>query len=115
MPDIAASPQRTPHAPTRKWIIWAVILLSLPALLPLAGGIIVPLLQNQVPTGFIEYDLPSYHAEGRAYFDRGFHLSYANPYAGYSSPAIYFQPHTFLLGSSSSLASTLASPSISSA
>jgi hypothetical protein len=51
-----------------------------------------------VPTGFIEYDMPSYYAEGRAYFDRGFHLAYSNPYAGYNSPAIYFQPQTFLLG-----------------
>ena len=98
MPDVEVPPQRTAPSPTRKWVIWAVGLLSLPALLPLAGGIIVPLLNNRVPTGFIEYDLPSYHAEGRAYFDRGFHLTYANPYAGYNSPAIYFQPHTFLLG-----------------
>jgi hypothetical protein len=98
MPDLAAPPQRAAPPPTRKWITWSVVVLSLPALLPLAGGVILPLLQNRVPTGFIEYDLPSYHAEGRAYFDRGVHLLYANPYAGYNSPAIYFQPHTFLLG-----------------
>jgi hypothetical protein len=98
MPDIEA-PQRTAApSPTRKWIILTVVLLALPALIPLAGGVIVPLLNNRVPTGFIEYDLPSYHAEGRAYFDRGFHLTYSNPYAGYNSPHIYFQPHTFLLG-----------------
>jgi hypothetical protein len=98
MPDIEVVPQRTAPSASRKWICWAVLLLSLPALLPLAGAVIVPLLNNQVPTGFIEYDLPSYHAEGRAYFDRGFHLAYSNPYAGYNSPAIYFQPHTFILG-----------------
>lgn len=102
MPDVEVPPRRPAPPPTikpnRKWIIWAVVFLSLPALLPLAGAIIVPLLHNQVPTGFIEYDLPSYYAEGRAYFDRGFHILYANPYAGYNSPAIYFQPHTLLLG-----------------
>ena len=91
------SPGHAP-SPTAAWIRWAVILLSLPALLPLAGALIVPYLHNRVPTGFIEYDLPSYLAEGRAYFDRGFHLAYSNPYAGYDSPAIYFQPQTFLLG-----------------
>jgi hypothetical protein len=98
MPDIEVTPQRTAPAPSRKWICWAVLILSLPALLPLAGGVIVPLLNSRVPTGFIEYDLPSYLAEGRAYFDRGFHFTYSNPYAGYNSPAIYFQPHTFFLG-----------------
>jgi uncharacterized protein YaiI (UPF0178 family) len=102
MPDLETPPGRTvpapAPAPSRKFVIWAIVLLSLPALLPLAGAVIVPLLNHQVPTGFIEYDLPSYHAEGRAYFDRGFHLTYSNPYAGYNSPAIYFQPHTFLLG-----------------
>jgi hypothetical protein len=98
MPEIEVKPQRTAPSLSRKWICLAVVTLSLPALLPLAGAVIVPLLNNQVPTGFIEYDLPSYQAEGRAYFDRGFHLAYSNPYAGYNSPAIYFQPHTFLLG-----------------
>jgi len=98
MPDIEVTPKHTALSPSKQWICWAVLFLSLPALLPLTGAVIVPLLNNQVPTGFIEYDLPSYHAEGRAYFDRGFHLTYSNPYAGYNSPAIYFQPHTFFLG-----------------
>jgi hypothetical protein len=74
------------------------MLLSLPALLPLAGALLVPWLQGKVPTGFIEYDLPSYLAEGRAYFAHGFHLTYSNPYSGYDAPAIYFQPQTLLLG-----------------
>jgi uncharacterized protein YaiI (UPF0178 family) len=98
MPDLEIPPHRPAPAPTRKWVLWAIFLLPLPALIPLIGAVIVPLLHHQVPTGFVEYDLPSYHAEGRAYFDRGFHFLYANPYAGYNSPAIYFQPHTFLLG-----------------
>jgi len=85
-----------PSAPT--WIRLAPMLLSLPALLPLAGALLVPWLQGKVPTGFIEYDLPSYLAEGRAYFVRGFHLTYSNPYSGYDAPAIYFQPQTLLLG-----------------
>jgi hypothetical protein len=85
-----------PSAPT--WIRLAPMLLSLPALLPLAGALLVPWLQGKVPTGFIEYDLPSYLAEGRAYFAHGFHLTYSNPYSGYDAPAIYFQPQTLLLG-----------------
>jgi hypothetical protein len=89
---------RTSSPPSAKWIRWAVFLLSLPALLPLAGALIVPHLNNMVLTGFIEYDLPSYLAEGRAYFERGFHFTYGNPYAGYDTPAIYFQPQTLLLG-----------------
>jgi hypothetical protein len=86
------------HSPSKKWFYWAVTLLSLPALIPLAGALIVPLMKNRVPTGFIEYDMPYYLANGRSYFYHGFHLTYSNPYAGYGSPAIYFQPQTLLLG-----------------
>ena len=98
MPVINMPLPRTSSPPSAKWIRWAVFLLSLPALLPLAGALIVPHLNNMVLTGFIEYDLPSYLAEGRAYFERGFHFTYGNPYAGYDTPAIYFQPQTLLLG-----------------
>jgi hypothetical protein len=42
--------------------------------------------------------MPSYVANGKQFFERGFHLTWSNPYAGYDSPAIYFQPHLFLLG-----------------
>lgn len=77
---------------------WAALLLSLPALLPLGGALIVPYLNNRVPTGFVQHDMLSYLAEGRAYFSRGFHLTYGNPYAVYDTPAIYFQPQTMLLG-----------------
>jgi len=62
------------------------------------GALIVPYLHNMVPTGFIEYDNPYYLANGRAYFYNGFHFLYGNPYAGYDTPAIYFQPQTLLLG-----------------
>jgi len=91
-----ASP--TAPSPSTKWICWAVILLSLPAFIPLAGALIVPLMKNRVPTGFIEYDNPYYLANGRSYFYHGFHLTYGNPYAGNDSPAVYFQPHLLLLG-----------------
>ena len=39
-----------------------------------------------------------YMANARECFDRGFHLLYGNPYAGYETPRIYFQPQTLLLG-----------------
>ncbi len=77
---------------------WLVILLSLPALIPLANALIAPLLVNRVPTGFILTDMPYYMANAREHFDQGFQLTYGNPYAGYNTPAIYFQPHIFLLG-----------------
>lgn len=89
---------RASRADSPGWICCAVILLSLPALVPLAGALLVPYLNHRVPTGFIEYDLPSYLAEGRAYFHPGIHFVYSNPYAGFNSPAIYFQPQTMLLG-----------------
>jgi hypothetical protein len=85
-----------PTAP--KWIRWAPILLALPALIPLAGALIVPWLNGMVPTGFVEYDMPSYLADGRAYFYPHFHLTYSNPSAPYGSPSIYFQPQFLLLG-----------------
>jgi hypothetical protein len=75
-----------------------VILLSIPALIPLAGALLVPWLKGRVPTGFIEYDMPYYLANGRAYFYPHFHLTYSNPYAPYDAPSIYFQPQTLLLG-----------------
>jgi hypothetical protein len=37
-------------------------------------------------------------ANAREHFDQGFQLFYGNPFAGYNTPAIYFQPHIFLLG-----------------
>lgn len=81
---------------TIRW--WQAALLALPALLPLANACVAPLLNGRVPTGFIQYDMPYYMANARQHFDQGFHLTYGNPYAGYDTPAIYFQPHIFLLG-----------------
>ena len=71
-------------------------LLILPAFYPLAYECLhVP--QNQIPTGFIQTDMPSYVANAREHFDEGFHLTYGNPYAGYGTPRIFFQPQTLVL------------------
>ena len=95
--DTAAA--RTTSLPSVKAIpLWLVLLLPMPALIPLANAYVVPLLKGQLPTGFVQYDMPSYIAHARGYFNGGFHLTYGNPYAGYDTPAIYFQPHIFLMG-----------------
>src|SRR5208283_2492725 len=94
--EVALPP--SPGSPSGSWMRWTPLLLSLPALIPLGGHLIVSYLHNMVPTGFIETDLPYYLANGRDHFNQGFHLLYSNPYAGYNAPAIYFQPHIFLLG-----------------
>jgi hypothetical protein len=64
----------------------------------MANAYIVPYLKGKVPTGFIQYEMPYYMANGREYFDQGFQLTYGNPYAPYGTPAIYFQPQILLLG-----------------
>jgi hypothetical protein len=92
----APTPAPAGHSLTRP-ILW-IVLLALPALIPLGSALITPYLNNRIPTGFVRYDMPYYVANGRAYFDHGFHLTYGNPYAGYNSPAVYFQPHILLLG-----------------
>ena len=51
-----------------------------------------------VATGFIQTDQPYYFAQAREFFDEGFRLLYGNPYAGYDTPRLYFQPHLFLIG-----------------
>ena len=74
------------------------LLLSLPVWIPLLWTATRAWLGGRVPTAFIAYDLPYYVANGRQHFEQGFHLFYNNPYASYGTPAIYFQPHLFLLG-----------------
>jgi hypothetical protein len=78
--------------------LWLALLLPLPALIPAAHAYLKPLHDGLVPTGFIQDDMPYYMANGREHFDQGFRITYGNPYAGYDTPAIYFQPHIFLLG-----------------
>jgi hypothetical protein len=98
MPAIEASPPRSAGSLSASKIRWTVLLLSLPALIPLGNALIAPHFQGKVPTGFIQYDMPYYLANGREHFDQGLQLTYGNPYAGYNTPAIYFQPQIFLLG-----------------
>jgi hypothetical protein len=77
---------------------WVPVVLASPALIPLINSLIVARLTGLVATGFIQIDQPSYFANAREFFDQGFHLLYGNPYAGYDTPRIYFQPQFFLLG-----------------
>jgi hypothetical protein len=80
----------------RRWILACVLIL--PATLPYlthyfdAGGL--------QPTGFIQADQPGYMAVAREYFEGdSVRLLYGNPFSPeYSSPRLYFQPQTFLLG-----------------
>jgi len=74
------------------------LLLALPAFLPLLWTALRSWRAGLIPTAFVQYDLPYYLADGRQSFVGGVHLNYSNPYAGYDSPAIYFQPQIFLLG-----------------
>jgi hypothetical protein len=79
----------------RRWLFGA--LLALPAAVPyvshyLAAG-------EAMPTGFIQGDQPGYMAVAREYFESGLSWTYSNPFVpAYDGPAIYFQPHTFVLG-----------------
>jgi hypothetical protein len=92
------APPRPTGSASARWMRRAAILLSLPALIPLANSLIVPYLKNRIPTGFIQYDMPYYLANARGHFNQGFHFLYSNPYAGYDAPGIYFQPQIMLLG-----------------
>jgi hypothetical protein len=82
--------------PSPRW--WVPVLLALPALIPLAASLVVAWSRGEVATGFVQDDMPYYMANAREHFDQGFRLFYGNPYAGYNTPTIYFQPHIFLLG-----------------
>lgn len=85
-------------APAATMPLWVPLLLSLPAWIPLACAALRAWSKGRIPTAFIAYDLPYYVANARQHFEHGFHFFYNNPYASYGSPAIYFQPHLFLLG-----------------
>jgi hypothetical protein len=83
----------------RSPVPWQIpLLLSLPAFIPVVYACFSAWAKGLVPTGFIQYDLAYYVANAREHFDQGFHLTYGNPYAAYGTPAIYFQPHIFVLG-----------------
>jgi hypothetical protein len=74
------------------------LLMGVPAFFPLVWTALRAWRNGLVPTAFVQYDLPCYVANGRQSFVDGVHLNYGNPYASYGTPAIYFQPHIFLLG-----------------
>jgi hypothetical protein len=74
------------------------LLAGLPAFFPLVWTALGAWRNGLVPTAFFQYDLPSYVANGRQHFAQGLQLTYGNPYASYGTPAIYFEPHIFLLG-----------------
>ncbi len=79
----------------RRWLVG--LLLASPAALPYLSHYWHP--GGLLPTGFIQYDMGEYMADGRAYFDSGFHFTYANPFSfAYDGPRIYFQPVTLLFG-----------------
>jgi hypothetical protein len=82
--------------PSPSW--WVPVMLAIPALIPLISSIILARRAGLVATGFVQFDQPYYMASARAYFDQGFHFLYGNPYAGYGTPRLYFQPHLFLVG-----------------
>jgi hypothetical protein len=88
--------ERSLKNPSPSW--WLPILLAIPSLIPLISSLIMARLNGFVATGFVQYDQPYYMASARAYFDQGFHFLFGNPYAGYDTPRLYFQPHLFLLG-----------------
>ncbi len=96
--QVAAPSAVAPPVPLARRIpAYIPILLSLPALFPLVWDSIRAWSAGQIPTGFVQYDLPYYMANARQHLVHGFHLTYGNPYAPCSTPEIYFQPHVFLL------------------
>ncbi len=93
---VATAPPTGVRAPVMPLAV--PLLLSLPVWIPLIVAVTRAWLSGRAPTAFIAYDLAYYAANGRQHFEQGFHLFYNNPYANYGTPAIYFQPHLFLLG-----------------
>jgi len=80
----------------RYWFL--SFLLITPALIPYLTHYFIGI-DGLVPTGFIHEDWVYYMANGREFFDEGFHLSYGNPFGpSYDMPRIYFQPLMLLLG-----------------
>jgi hypothetical protein len=81
-----------------RWLI--ALLLSLPVLFPYISHFTYARAHGLIATGFLIRDMPYYMANAVAHFAGGhFHLFYALPFSPYdNSPAIYFQPHTLLLG-----------------
>ncbi len=87
-----------PRPASSAWLLAAA--LALPAALPYLAHLARAATQGLLPTGFLVYDMAFYMATAREHFDDGgFRLLYGLPFSpAYSTPAIYFQPHTLLLG-----------------
>jgi hypothetical protein len=89
-----------PHPHRRRLSLWLIsLLLFLPFYYPVLTHFLDPP-PGLFPTGFIQPDMPYYVGNAREHFDDGsFHLFYGLPYSPfYSTPRIYFQPQTLLLG-----------------
>jgi hypothetical protein len=99
VPVAAAAPETIETQPAAAKRIGPLpYLLALPAFIPLIVSIVSAKWHGLIPTGFVQVDMACYVANARQHFVNGFHLTYSNPYAPYGSPAIYFEPHIFLLG-----------------
>jgi hypothetical protein len=80
--------------------LWLVsLLLFTPVLVPYVTHFTMQE-PGRLPTGFVDYDMPSYMANAREHFDAGrFRFFYSNPFdPSYASPAIYTQPQSVVLG-----------------
>ncbi len=96
-PKVLPAPPPRVAAVSQKVPAYLPLLLSLPALIPLAWSWFAARAQGLLFTGFVQYDVPYYLANARQHFASGWGFTFSNPYAPYGSPAIYFQPQTFLL------------------
>lgn len=82
----------------RYWLF--SLLLFCPVLLLYSAHFIVGFrFTEQIPTGFIQYDMPYYMANAREYSDSAtLNVFYSSPFTHiYENPKIYFQPHIFFL------------------
>lgn len=92
---------RQTFGPVSGFLLWlSCAVLTLPAFVP----VVIHFYYSQSVlghhgTGFIQYDQAYYMANARQCFDDGVCLTYKNPFDyRKDSPAIYCQPHIFLLG-----------------
>ena len=75
------------------------LFLSILALLPFYCVYFAQLTHLEDATGFIQYDMPYYSANGRAIFERGNNLAHPNPYdPDTTAPPIYFHWITWIFG-----------------
>ena len=89
-----------PSGPGRTGDGLVALALALPAALPYVAHVLRAAQGALLPTGFLVYDMAFYMANAREHFDGGgFRLLYGLPFSpAYTTPAVYFQPYTLLLG-----------------